>query len=177
MASGLKKLLRDRPTGDDITRCVEELSTDGPRGTAALACALLEDVLRVALVAKMVTLSKDEHDKMFTGTGPLSSLWAKTQMAYALGIIGPKTRHDLDSIRDIRNALAHTVLKVGFDTPEVAALCKGLHTLSTIEKSHTTTLSNPRSQYVAVTRALMLRLVGTFAKDTVEIPPELLAKE
>lgn len=46
MASALKKLVKEPPTKDDINRAVKELNTDGVRGCAVLAHALLEDMLR-----------------------------------------------------------------------------------------------------------------------------------
>lgn len=178
MASALKKLLRERPTTEDIERCMEELQTDGPRGAAVLACALLEDVLRLAIINKMVQLSREDHDTLFTGLGPLASFRAKTQVAYALGIIGPKTRHDLDSMREIRNGLAHTGLKIDFHTPEVAALCGGLHALSLVAKPvDKPGPLPPRNQYTGVAKVLMIRLIGTFSRGEDAIPQELATWE
>jgi DNA-binding MltR family transcriptional regulator len=178
MASALKKRLRERPTTADITRCVQELESDGTRGAAVLACALLEDLLRLSILNKLVDLSKEDHDLLFTGTGPLASLWATTQIAFAMGIIGPKTKHDLNSMREIRNALAHTSLKIDFDTPEVAVLCGGFHTLSAIEEpADKAKALTARGKYTAVTKALMIRLIGTFAKDNSDLPARLIAKE
>jgi Mannitol repressor len=123
---------------------------------------------------QMVNLSKEDHDTLFLGLGPLASFRAKTQLAFALGIIGPKTRHDLDSMREIRNALAHTGLKIDFDTPEVAALCGGLHALSLVGKPvDKPGPLPPRNQYTAVTKVLLIRLIDTFAQQEDRIPREL----
>jgi hypothetical protein len=167
MTSSLKKLLKKRPSGEDIVRCVKELSTDGERGAAVLSSALLEDLTRLAIVTKMVDLTPEEHDRLFVGAGPLSSFSTKIQIAYALGLIGRRTRHDLDAIREIRNAFAHTNLEIGFETPEVAAQCNGLHCLSALdEPEDIAKASTPRKKFEAATKILMLHLVSKW------IPPE-----
>jgi hypothetical protein len=49
-------------------------------------------------------------------------------MGYALGIYGPLTRKDLDTIRGVRNSFAHTALPIGFGDGEVIKKCKELTT-------------------------------------------------
>lgn len=44
MASPLHKLLKRRPTSREITSLVAEIKTDGPRGAAIVAGALIDDV-------------------------------------------------------------------------------------------------------------------------------------
>jgi DNA-binding MltR family transcriptional regulator len=75
----------------------------------------------------MVGLSKEEGDRLFVGSAPLSSFSAKIQVAYAIGLIGPKATHDLDRIREIRNAFAHAKVSITFDTDAVANTINGLH--------------------------------------------------
>jgi DNA-binding MltR family transcriptional regulator len=125
--------------------------------------------LRLAIVNRLIrNLSRDDHDALFLATGPLASLRAKTLMAFAMGIIDSQTRHDLDTIREVRNALAHTSLKISFDTPEVAALCNGLHALAFVDKANEKT---PRAKYSAATRLLMIRLIAPFNPEN--LPEEL----
>jgi len=45
-------------------------------------------------------------------------------MAFALGIIGEKSRLDLNHIRHIRNAFSHTRRNFTFETNEVAVVCE-----------------------------------------------------
>ncbi len=44
-------------------------------------------------------------------------------MAYALGLIGRKSRRDLDRVRYVRNTFAHSALKVDFGFDEITAMC------------------------------------------------------
>ena len=47
-------------------------------------------------------------------------------MAYALKLIGPISRADLDLIRLLRNEFAHSRKPFGFSTPPVKAVCDKL---------------------------------------------------
>src|SRR5262249_41828781 len=48
---------------------------------------------------------------------------SKVIVAYALQLIGPITRGDLDLVRFLRNEFAHSRIPFNFTTPEVRALC------------------------------------------------------
>jgi DNA-binding MltR family transcriptional regulator len=52
---------------------------------------------------------------------PLGTFSSRIKIAYALGIIGGKSRHDLDIVGNIRNAFAHGMRDLAFDTKEIAA--------------------------------------------------------
>jgi hypothetical protein len=52
---------------------------------------------------------------------------AKILMAYALGVFGRKTEHDLRLIRELRNGFAHVRKALGFSVPEIAAVCSNLY--------------------------------------------------
>jgi hypothetical protein len=92
-----------------------------------------------------------------------------------LSIIGPKTHHDLETIREIRNALAHTSLKIDFDTKEVIALCNGLHCLVVVPNIPNPRLINtPREKFSTATRFLMIHLISKWAKITNQIPQVII---
>jgi hypothetical protein len=55
--------------------------------------------------------------------GILASMASRIQIAYAFGIIGPITRRDLTNIGKIRNAFAHSIAEIHFNTPSVRDLC------------------------------------------------------
>ncbi len=81
----------------------------------------------------MVALTDDETNKLFSGSAPLGSFATRIGLAYALGIYGPRTRHDLQILKDIRNAFAHANLAINFDTREVADLCCSFHCLEALK--------------------------------------------
>jgi hypothetical protein len=61
------------------------------------------------------------------GGGPLSAFGAKIILAHALGVIDDEDREDLDTLRYIRNAFAHSVTPIKFDDEAVKKLCVALH--------------------------------------------------
>jgi DNA-binding MltR family transcriptional regulator len=163
--------MRKPVDAEDITKALEELQTDGPRGVAVLASAFLEDVLRLAILAKMRKLTEDEEDRLFVGLGPLATLSTKIQIGYALSIYGPKTRHDLDSFREIRNALAHVRSPIDFNTTEIIERCRGFHCLKALDAP---AALDARAQFTIAARVLMIRLMASWQTGpTPSIPPEV----
>jgi DNA-binding MltR family transcriptional regulator len=65
---------------------------------------------------------------MFGGNGFLTSLSAKIDLGYCVGLYNKKTHHDLHIIRRIRNRFAHEFGPLAFDHEEIAGLCKSMQT-------------------------------------------------
>ncbi|HVC58816.1 MAG TPA: hypothetical protein VND19_00430 [Acetobacteraceae bacterium] len=76
----------------------------------------------VPLEAKM-RIFRGEND----APAVLSDFYSKIELAYMLGIITEDAKDDLNTVRAIRNAFAHSTLPVDFSTPEVADLLKHMH--------------------------------------------------
>lgn len=92
------------------------------RAIALICATVLEQSIERAMLHKLVPLSGAEERRIFSDDGaPLASFDAKIRIAFALGVIGPLARTDLGTIRSIRNAFAHSRLRINFDTPEVKA--------------------------------------------------------
>jgi hypothetical protein len=100
---------------------------------------------------------KEAESELFDGEGaPLASLSAKTKLACALGIIDEDQRKHIDSIRHIRNAVAHALWQVTFQTPEVAQevdTIKGDDLIWTEDKGY-----DRRQRYGAICFAIWLKL-------------------
>ena len=89
-----------------------------------LWCAAVEDNLYKLILSNMRQISSDDEDKIFSGYGPLSSFSSKITVSYAFSFIGDKSRRNLNLIRDIRNAFAHTGAALSFETKEVVDVCR-----------------------------------------------------
>lgn len=76
--------------------------------------AMLDHSLERLLLVHIKPLGKDDRERLLYGTGPLSSFSAKIQIASAFGVIDANTAHDLDIIRDIRNAFGHASHQITF---------------------------------------------------------------
>lgn len=95
------------------------------REIALVSTSVLGQALEVALLSRFSAPNKDLERQLFFDNGsPLGSLFGKTVVARALGIIGERARADLSVIRSIRNSFAHSRLSLTFETLEVSAACE-----------------------------------------------------
>lgn len=108
---------------------VDRLQSIDDRAMAIIDSADLERSLERALESRMRPLSKAEFRNIFVGeNAPLVSFSAKTKIAHAFGLIGPRTVSELDKIRTIRNQFAHSPKPISFKTHSVKACCATLET-------------------------------------------------
>ena len=97
------------------------------RGTAIMATGLLEDLLTLAIIHKFKKQpSETQATELFTGFGPFATLSAKTRVAFLLGILPPDAKHDINTIRRIRNDFAHVIAPLTFETQDIAIRCRSL---------------------------------------------------
>ena len=156
MAKALNRFLKDRPSGEEIQKMRAEIKNDGPRGATMVATAIIEDLLVGAIRFRMVSLTDDEADSSLLPDRPLGTFSSRIKIAHALGVFGPKTRHDLNVFRDIRNAFAHARRQIDFNVPEVATFVGTFNSLNDVTDH---AKLSAREQFVEVSNILMLHLV------------------
>lgn len=112
------------------------------RAVAILAAAFLEFRLEKALKERLPDIKglpkckkhkKDTnkiaslHDRLFKDpNAPLGTFASKIDAACALRLFGKNTYHDLDTIRQVRNAFAHERASLSFRTQKISQWCKKL---------------------------------------------------
>jgi hypothetical protein len=96
-----------------------------------VGAAILEDALRDAIAAYLLPQRRPESDiQLFQDEyAPLQGLAGRTRMALSLGIIDQKVKSDIDDIRAIRIAFAHTPTRMTFANKDVLKLLDSLNTL------------------------------------------------
>jgi hypothetical protein len=94
-------------------------------GAVLSAVAYLDHALELLLRASFRPLTSDEESRMFDGSANavLGTTSNKIRTAYAMKLLESGTYQDLLRMNDIRNAFAHSLHNVTFDTPEIAADC------------------------------------------------------
>jgi hypothetical protein len=122
-----KRLHRGDPTLADSDELENEIRGQSDRAAVLISASILENALEIVLKSLMRRLTRAEHQALFRGEAPLATFAAKTKLAYAFNVFGSATRRDLDTIREIRNAFAHSRIPFGFHTKELATLCEFLH--------------------------------------------------
>jgi DNA-binding MltR family transcriptional regulator len=109
--------------GPEVDAHWKELTGTSDRLVAILAATAIEGALTGVLKQKMPSLTKTLEKSIFGHRGPLESLSAKADVAAALGLIDGPTHRNVDYIREIRNAFAHTLKPLRFTTPVVREVC------------------------------------------------------
>jgi DNA-binding MltR family transcriptional regulator len=111
---------------EDIAAHVKDLHRRTQAGHALVGVSIMDNILKEALLARMVDLSNTTTADLFEGYGPLASFSAKIDVAFALGVISKETRGQLLLIKRIRNAFAHTTDYLDFNSPAIVDICSNL---------------------------------------------------
>jgi DNA-binding MltR family transcriptional regulator len=123
--------------------------------------AMIDLGLEVHILARFRKLSQSDRDAIFSGTGSLAGLSSKIRTAYALGIIGQKTRQDLSTINQVRNILAHTPMQITFNNRAVRSAIEGLH-LQQASNRHQSSFKSPRTVTKSDQQQAILATVATY---------------
>jgi hypothetical protein len=122
----LAQLSHKDPTPEYFARFHAEISAENNhRGAVILLASNTEICLRYAIRRHLAKTDYTETEQLLYRTGgPLRSFEAKIRVGYTMGIYGAQTKNNLDCIKGLRNAFAHAVIPIDFDTPEVNAVCE-----------------------------------------------------
>jgi hypothetical protein len=128
---------------------------------AIMGGAMIERALEAGILSRCVALDKDGRNRLFSFDfkGPLADLSARIKMGAALGLYGNQTQADLDCIRQIRNAFAHSPSLLSFNAEDIALACSKLHIfrqLTTAESEYAN--DTPKGRYTSACLAITGRL-------------------
>jgi hypothetical protein len=121
--SDLKMLQRRPPSKNIMQTIINVMSSDtDDRAAAILAAALVETSLigPVALATRNEARIKKLFWKPFARWNTFEK---RIKEAECVRLIGPQTKNNLDIIRLVRNAFAHSLSEIDFTTPEVERAC------------------------------------------------------
>jgi len=116
----LRDLSRLPPEYDDIIALSDAfLKPQHPITTAILGAVMVEHELEQLLRSKLKHKDDTTWAMLTADNGPLNSFYSKIAMGYALGIYNKGMHGDLNIVRNIRNAFAHSKKLIQFDHPAV----------------------------------------------------------
>lgn len=145
----IRDLSRDPPALEDRAEILR-LQREGPDMVVAItAAALIEYEMERLIIARLKRRDLETILKCTENNGPLSGLYSKAVLAYAMGVLDDVMLENVNIVRLIRNAFAHAKRPIKFDAPEIIAelrkvslpakkksqLYKDLHFVKTREKS------------------------------------------
>jgi hypothetical protein len=148
---GLKELSKRTVAGTDFDKLWVELTTErNDRGAALIGATLVESVLRRTIRKQLVSLNETENDSLFGRDAPLSSFSDLIRIGYALGLFDQRIRRDLDRLREIRNAFAHALFPLDFNTPEISHACMGFETDTQVYNDLPESMNIARRKYLTI---------------------------
>ena len=123
----LKEYAKGEFTTADFIAVEREMYDASDRASVVVLATLTEDAIELLLMNNMRgDLSAEDRRLLFGFDGVAGTFSSKVHLAYAMKLIGPKTRRELDLIRTLRNTFAHAKKAIRFDVPEVSAVCAEL---------------------------------------------------
>ena len=145
------------------------------RGQVLVAASLIEQLLEETL--KNFLLELKEASRLFdTPNAPLSTLAAKSLMAFSLCLISREEFKDLEIVRKVRNEFAHSVF-CSFKDGKIADLSNNLKTgMSCCDLEEPKILGKQRFQMSSTSLVTNLYGRAYYAKnhkrDLSDLPPE-----
>jgi hypothetical protein len=115
--------IKDSTDISDFQKLIGVLSdpNERPRSIAIVGAAYLEDYLGRNLRLRMPSLNSDLREKIFEGTGPLSTASARIDFARSLDLITGEQRKDIINIARVRNRFAHNFHVDNFTALDIPA--------------------------------------------------------
>lgn len=143
-------------------RLIHELQGQDDRVVILLSATFLDEYLKTCLEAFCI----DEPrllEQLFAPEQPLGSLSARTNIAYALGLLDPSVYDDLNTIRSIRNICAHGLYGIGFAHPAMQQACRQLRTPQiAIPAIKDESQRDPKGMFQIATLCIASYLLGTY---------------
>lgn len=116
----LRRLYKDRVRDIDPQKYMAELDSESDRAVIILMAANLDDSL-AQLIAEYFCFvyDMDDIEHAFRFQGPLGSFSNRLEIAVLFGMIDDRTYQQLDTLRELRNACAHSRHSLAFDDVEM----------------------------------------------------------
>lgn len=130
---------------ENVTRLLMELGKETDR-SAAIICATVVDVALTQGLVRFLHSNKKITDKLFEPSNALGSFSAKIDLGRLVGLYGDEAHRDLHTMRNIRNAFAHSLEIHDFKSQQIRDLAKNFK----IVERHTHDVSNKKRPKVWV---------------------------
>jgi len=167
---------KDKMELEEITEWFSTASNLSQRAIAVMAAADLDQELDTLLRAFFIDNTK-LADELLSGIGPLTTLHARIDVAFALGLISDREKYNLDLIRRIRNEFAHRRgFDISFDTPEIRSRCLELQPPKEINGLYSKT-NEARDRFIETFRFLLMVLIYRYELGTHREKPDSITEE
>jgi hypothetical protein len=116
----LRQLIDTKVEPQHVEAYFREISgAKNDRGMGILMVTGVEDALENAIEARLT----GQRGALFGYDAPIGTFANKISIGFALEIFGPTTKQNLELLKAIRNAFAHSKISIDFETPAVENAC------------------------------------------------------
>jgi hypothetical protein len=112
---------------EEFASVLTEVKDSPDRSACIVVTSMLARVLEHVILARLMIVEKRRIVPLFERDGALSTFYGNIHLAFALKLISETVRDDLDVIRRVRNAFAHSILPLTFETEEISLEVKRLN--------------------------------------------------
>lgn len=156
----MKKPDLDDPFYARLLTFLDASKNETDRGRALVSASLIEEMLEEIL--RSFLLENAAAKKLFDeANAPFSTLSAKASASRALGLITAEEFRDIELIRKVRNAFAHSV-HCSFEDERIkdwaGALKLGMSALDALDKEDKSSVIDPKQRFGMVTVSLVSSL-------------------
>jgi hypothetical protein len=120
----LRDLIREVPNSDDFAAIAKDVESASDRSAAIVVASVVDRFLEQAILEQLVRNDKDTVKSLVATGGALSEFFGKIHLGYAMGLYNSQKRTELDAIRHIRNAFAHSAKDITFATRQIDKECR-----------------------------------------------------
>lgn len=127
---------------------LKEFENESDRSVIIIAVSYIENYLEHILKKRFITHKL--VDSLFEGYAPITTLSAKIDIAFSIGLISEEIHSELHLLRRIRNISAHDDTKVDFSNIKIKNLCSNLSSAKGIRTSSKILFKrdNPKLQFL-----------------------------
>jgi hypothetical protein len=119
ITKSLRDLSRQEASAEDMAEFEKQVELEtNDRGAAILMATNVELALSLAIF-RLLDWDDTSRERLESDAGPISSFSKRILLGRALGIYGDTMQYNLDMVRQIRNAYAHSHVPITFETKEV----------------------------------------------------------
>lgn len=157
---------RKKPSIHDLSRqpgshseFMSQIDDDSDRAVALVIGSMFAQTLKDGIESYLETADQSHIVALFDeNNAPLGTFYARILLARALNFIDSDEQDNLDCIRRIRNAFAHSTKAISFSTPEIEAECAKLTMLEVKDWDPDDADFSDRARFQAASFRLDLRL-------------------
>lgn len=126
--TSLRSIGRAEPSFDEFSARLDSLSTGDQTAAAISGAVIVEHELERLLRDHFRRNDDETWDLLIEDVGPLRSFHTKIVISYAFGILDDASLFNINIIRQIRNAFAHSKKQLSFEDPLIFSTIRSAKT-------------------------------------------------